>query len=315
MDPERAELGTIVLEELNRLSDPSRLAVVLCDLEELTHEQAASQLGWPVGTVKSRLARGRERLRSRLARRGVAPSLGLIAVISLSEPGLAAPTSALVDSTVRFALGASAGLSVTGTISEAMTLLVREVSRDMWTAKLKWGAVAALSSAALALGSAFLWQRSDAGQAPAARAEFTPAPNRNSNEDATWARHVGNLKRIGLALHNYQSAEGHFPAAAITGKDGKPLLSWRVAILPYLEDYDGRGCEDLYKAFRLDEPWDSPHNKPLLARMPAVFAAPGKGDRQPFSTVYRGFVSVHEPGEMTAGMTGMMGMMAGRGRV
>ena len=46
---------------------------------------------------------------------------------------------------------------------------------------------------------------------------------------------TNNLKQIGLAMHNYDTANGTFPAPAITDKDGKPLLSWRVAILPYLE--------------------------------------------------------------------------------
>ena len=57
-------------EELNRLPERYRMAVVLCDLEGLTQDQAARQLGWPSGTVRSRLARGRGRLRDRLTRRG-----------------------------------------------------------------------------------------------------------------------------------------------------------------------------------------------------------------------------------------------------
>src|SRR5262249_35898215 len=61
-------------EEIGRLPERCRIPVVLCLLEGLTHEQAARQLGWPVGTVKSRLADGRERLRRRLIRRGLAPS-------------------------------------------------------------------------------------------------------------------------------------------------------------------------------------------------------------------------------------------------
>ena len=168
----------------------------------------------------------------------------------------------------------------------------------MWISKLRWGAFAALSFAALGLGSALLWQRSEATAASRGpRRRPRPVRHRNRNEDAIWARHVGNLKRIGLAMHNYESAEGHFPPAAITGKDGKPLLSWRVAILPYLEDYDGQSRSDLHKTFQLDEPWDSPHNKALLARMPAVFASPGDGNRSPSSTAYRGFVG---PGESSA---------------
>ena len=74
--------------------------MVLCDLEGRTHEQAARHLGWPVGTVKSRLSRGRERLRDRLLRRGLAPDAGLIAsALDLDGP-LASLSSALVDSTV-----------------------------------------------------------------------------------------------------------------------------------------------------------------------------------------------------------------------
>ena len=57
----------------------------------------------------------------------------------------------------------------------------------------------------------------------------------------------------------------HFPPAAICDKDGKPLLSWRVAILPYLEQ------GDLYKQFHLDEPWDSPHNSSLIEKMPGTY--------------------------------------------
>src|SRR5207302_7296383 len=59
------------------------------------------------------------------------------------------------------------------------------------------------------------------------------------------------------------------PPAAIADINGRLLLSWRVAILPYL------GQEGLYKQFHLDEPWDGPHNKRLLNFMPLVFRSPG----------------------------------------
>jgi hypothetical protein len=68
---------------------------------------------------------------------------------------------------------------------------------------------------------------------------------------------MNNLKQIGLAMHNYESTYGTFPPAAICDKKGKKLLSWRVAILPYIEQ------DNVYKLFKLDEPWDSEHNKPL----------------------------------------------------
>jgi len=74
---ESAEFARLLDEELCRLPERFCAPIVLCDLEDVTHEQAAVRLGWPVGTVKSRLVRGREKLRSRLVRRGLAPCLGL----------------------------------------------------------------------------------------------------------------------------------------------------------------------------------------------------------------------------------------------
>jgi hypothetical protein len=80
-----------------------------------------------------------------------------------------------------------------------------------------------------------------------------------------------NLKQLALAMVAYaDDHEGEMaPPAAITDNNGKPLLSWRVAILPHI------GQEKLYKEFRRDEPWDSDHNKKLIAKMPKVFRAPG----------------------------------------
>ena len=77
-----------------------------------------------------------------------------------------------------------------------------------------------------------------------------------------------NLKQIALAIHNYYDAHQHFPPRAILDDDGKPLLSWRVAILPFVEQ------QALYERFHLDEPWDSPHNLPLADLMPEVYVDP-----------------------------------------
>lgn len=78
---------------------------------------------------------------------------------------------------------------------------------------------------------------------------------------------VHSLKQLGLAMHNFHDAWGSFPPPASVSKDGKPLLSWRVYLLPYLDQ------SPLYAKFHLDEPWDSPHNRPLIRQMPAVFAS------------------------------------------
>ena len=78
-EADRLELGPIVQEEVRRLPEKYRAAVVLCYWEGLTQEQAAAQLGCPLGTVRSRLARARDLLRRRLARRGAAPLAGVAA--------------------------------------------------------------------------------------------------------------------------------------------------------------------------------------------------------------------------------------------
>lgn len=87
-------------------------------------------------------------------------------------------------------------------------------------------------------------------------------------EEAAPAATDDNLKQLGLAFHNHESAYRKFPARTIDDKEGKPLLSWRVKLLPFLEG--GK----LYEEFHLDEPWDSEHNKTLLAKMPDVFKNP-----------------------------------------
>lgn len=76
------------------------------------------------------------------------------------------------------------------------------------------------------------------------------------------------LKQIGVALHNYHDSNGTFPAGVV-GPKGQLGLSWRVALLPYLEH------ESLHRQFKLNEAWDSPHNKALLSQMPKVYESPG----------------------------------------
>ena len=99
-------------------------------------------------------------------------------------------------------------------------------------------------------------------------------------------RSANNLKQIGLALHSYHDVHKTFPAQAIYSKDGKPLLSWRVAILPYIEQ------DSVYKQFHLDEPWDSEHNKKLIARMPATYRSSAKLAAQG-KTTYVGLKGEH----------------------
>jgi prepilin-type processing-associated H-X9-DG protein len=95
--------------------------------------------------------------------------------------------------------------------------------------------------------------------APAVQAQRTTARR---------AQSVNNMKQIGLAMHNYASVHGHFPPPVVIGPDGKTPHSWRVEILPYLEQ------QPLYNAYRMDEPWDGPNNRKLIDLMPATFVSP-----------------------------------------
>lgn len=79
---------------------------------------------------------------------------------------------------------------------------------------------------------------------------------------------VNNMKQLMLSMHNYYDTHNSFPPQASYSADGKPLLSWRVHMLPYLEE------NELYKQFHLDEPWDSTHNVKLIPLMPKLFHDP-----------------------------------------
>ena len=124
------ELTCVIHEEINSLPEKYRAAVVLCYLEGLTHEMAAERLGWPVGSVKSRLAWARERLRVRLTRRGVAPALDPFQQSGSSRDAEPAPTPGLLgtelaQSTLRGALKAGMGKgALAGIVSaEAVALM------------------------------------------------------------------------------------------------------------------------------------------------------------------------------------------------
>jgi RNA polymerase sigma factor (sigma-70 family) len=120
------ELMPILHEEIERLPANYRAPIVLCYLEGMTHDQAALELGWPVGTVRGRLARARDLLRSRLTRRGLALAAGLEVSGSLADAAFVRLPATLVEATVGAAIGgrAFAGMSRTA-------LLLKDVLRDM----------------------------------------------------------------------------------------------------------------------------------------------------------------------------------------
>jgi RNA polymerase sigma factor (sigma-70 family) len=142
------DLQPVLDEELNRLPDRYRAAVVVCYLQGRTVQEAARLLSCPAGTVKSRLARARELLRSRLTRRGVALSTGLLGAVLAGHAAAAVP-AALVATTVRTTVLVAAGEAVAPAVS-----LAEGVLKAMFVTRLKvaTGLLLALATAVLAAG-------------------------------------------------------------------------------------------------------------------------------------------------------------------
>lgn len=121
--------------------------------------------------------------------------------------------------------------------------------------------------------------------APVTAALLLPAIQ-SARGAAQRAQAANNLRQIGLAMHNFHDTYRAFPASHSADADNKPLLSWRVHILPFI------GEQQLYSEFKLDEPWDSEHNKPLIARMPATLRSPNS-TAEPGKTTYLGVKGEH----------------------
>jgi hypothetical protein len=105
-----------------------------------------------------------------------------------------------------------------------------------------------------------------------------------------------NLRRLAGAMHRFHKVNGFPPAWALFSRDGTPLLSWRVAILPFL------GYKELYESFKRDEPWDGDHNRKLLAKMPDVYAPVRNAPKQKYATYYQVFTG---KGTAFEGMRGL----------
>jgi hypothetical protein len=99
-----------------------------------------------------------------------------------------------------------------------------------------------------------------------------------ARQNARQMQSMNNLKQIGLAMHVYHDKYKRFPPAASYDASGKPLLSWRVHILPFLEN------QALYNEFKLDEPWDSEHNRKLAEIIPAPYLNPAAGTKPGLTT-------------------------------
>jgi RNA polymerase sigma-70 factor (ECF subfamily) len=134
------------------MPDRYRAPIVLCFLEGQTCEQAAGQLRWPLGTLQSRLARGRERLRHRLIRRGLAPSAVLPDAFLRAEAARSIVPAALANAAARAATASAAGRPAIAGVISAPAALTEEVLKTMWLHELKMIAGGMMAGAILAAG-------------------------------------------------------------------------------------------------------------------------------------------------------------------
>jgi RNA polymerase sigma factor (sigma-70 family) len=181
-------------EELARLPEKYRAPLVLCYLRGMTQCEAARELGWGQGVLRGRLDRGRERLRARLARRGLALSAGLLAAALASDAAAAVPSPVLVDATLKAALLIAAGKAVADVVSEPVAALTKGALQAMLWTKAKIVVACLLAVGALGVGAVLARQTGSAGPVagePGARAdppnrvEAAPAPGKSADKPDT----------------------------------------------------------------------------------------------------------------------------------
>lgn len=221
-----SEWHELLDQELHGLPEKYRVPIILCELEGRTHQEAARQLGCPVGTLSGRLSRARTLLAHRLTRRGLTLSTGALSAALASQATAAGVSPALVGSIVKAATLIAAGQAAAGIVSAHVAALTEGVVRAMLLTKLK-----TLGMVGLAI--AFLGAGTGAVRLTAAADEKEAPPNASTREPAKPAPKVPEPipdRQFEIALHVTEVKNGQTKVLAepklrtLDGKQGCMLV-------------------------------------------------------------------------------------------
>jgi RNA polymerase sigma factor (sigma-70 family) len=178
--PIQDEEAAVLHDEVDRLPHRLRVPIVLCYMEGLTHAEAARRLCWPIGTVRSRMARARGLLRTRLTRRGLAYTAVAIAS-ETSRSVMAEVPRALAERTTRSAIGLATG-AVPGLVSTSVATLTTDVLDAVFVGQLKRAAATLLAAACVAAGAGVIAVRTSQAQPSNGHTNAVTAPVRQAPE-------------------------------------------------------------------------------------------------------------------------------------
>jgi RNA polymerase sigma factor (sigma-70 family) len=234
----RDALAESLDSELSRLPEKYRIPIVLCELEGKTHKEAASQLGWPIGTVSSRLSRARTMLARRLSRPGMTLSGVSLAVLLAQDVTSASMPTQLIGSTARAASLFAAGGTV-GVVSARVAILTREVMKMMLLSKLKISVAMLVVVSALAVGGGDLAYRAQATEPALLQAT---EPSQEETIQGSWVSE--STVRDGKTLEQSKGATFKF------GKDTLMILYEGGRLEPGTHKYK-LGTSDMPKTIDL----------------------------------------------------------------